>query len=173
VALIGFMGCGKSTIGRKLARKLGRGFIDTDDLVVRAHGAIPEIFANEGEAAFRRYEREAVRTALQSHARNVIALGGGALTVASNRRLLERHAHRVFIKASPEQILARLRRSREIRPLLGAAPTLQRIKEIYNRRMPQYLAADHVVETDRMRSREVIEETLAWLRARDASVGDS
>jgi shikimate kinase len=162
------MGCGKSTIGRKLARRLNYRFVDTDDLVVSAHGAIPEIFAREGEAAFRRYEREAVREALESEAESIIALGGGALTVAGNRRLLERHAHRVFIKASPGQILARLRRSREVRPLLGKTPTLRRIAELYARRMAQYLSADLVVETEGKRAGEVIEETMAWLHLRRA-----
>ncbi len=162
------MGCGKSTIGRKLARRLNYRFVDTDDLIVRAHGAIPEIFAREGEAAFRRYEREAVREALESEAESIIALGGGALTVAGNRRLLERHAHRVFIKASPGQILARLRRSREVRPLLGKTPTLRRITELYARRMAQYLSADHVVETEGKRAGDVIEETMAWLHLRRA-----
>jgi shikimate kinase len=166
--LVGFMGCGKSTIGRKLARKLNYRFVDTDELIVRAHGAISEIFANEGEAAFRRYEREAVREALESEAESIIALGGGALTVAINRRLLERHAHRVFIKASSGQILARLRRSREVRPLLGATPTLQRIDELYAHRMAQYLSVDHVVETAGKRAGEVIEETIAWLHLRQA-----
>ncbi|HEX3458028.1 MAG TPA: shikimate kinase [Candidatus Baltobacteraceae bacterium] len=165
------MGCGKSMIGRKLARRLKCGFVDTDELIVRAHGTIPEIFANEGEGAFRTYESQAVRQALESEAESVIALGGGALTAATNRRLLERYAHRVFIKASAGQILARLRRSREVRPLLGATPTLASINELYARRMPQYLGADHVVETEGKRAGDVIEETIAWLHSRQPGSG--
>ncbi len=167
------MGCGKSTIGRKLARRLNFTFVDTDELIVRAHGAIPEIFTNEGETAFRTYESQAVREALESEAESVIALGGGALTVAINRRLLERHAHRVFIKASSGQILARLRRSREVRPLLGATPTLSSIDALYARRMPQYLSADHVIETEGRRAGDVIEETIAWLRLRQDEKADT
>ncbi len=167
------MGCGKSTIGRKLARRLSYDFVDTDELIVRAHGPIPEIFANEGEAAFRSYESQAVREALEREAESVIALGGGALTVTTNRRLLERYAHRVFIKASAGQILARLRRSREVRPMLGATPTLASIGELYARRMPQYLSADHVVETEGKRAGDVIEEAIAWLRLRQARSADT
>jgi len=167
------MGCGKSTIGRKLARKLNFNFVDTDDLIVRVHGAIPDIFTNEGEAAFRTFESQAVRQALESEAESVIALGGGALTVASNRRLLERHAYRVFIKASAGQILARLRRSREVRPLLGATPTLSTIDALYALRMPQYLSADHVIETEGKRAGDVIEETIAWLQLRRAESADT
>lgn len=167
------MGCGKSTIGRKLARRLDYGFADTDDLIVRAHGPIPAIFTCEGEAAFRDYERAAVAEALANETNTVIALGGGALTIAANRRLLQRHARRIFIKATPEQILSRLRRSRELRPLLGAEPTLDRITSLYQRRMPQYLEADLVVETQGMRSREVIETVTAWLRQHDGQGGES
>src|SRR5271156_4463039 len=105
------MGAGKSTIGRKLARELGCAFFDTDDLIVRAHGTIREIFSNQGEAAFRLYEREAIGNVLSAGDAGVVALGGGALTVAENRALLKERAHRIFLRSSPEQILRRLRRS--------------------------------------------------------------
>ena len=120
VALVGFMASGKSTIGRKLARKLGWAFVDTDALVVRSHGPIPAIFENEGEAAFRRYEHAAIAGVLEGAEPCIVALGGGAVTVAENRSLLAERAVRVFIKISPEQMLARLRRSRVVRPMLGA-----------------------------------------------------
>lgn len=163
VALVGFMASGKSTIGRKLARKLGWSFFDTDTLIVRAHGPIARIFADEGEAAFRRYERAAVRDALQSVEPSVVALGGGALTEAENRRLLADRAHRVFIKVSAEQIFARVRRSRGVRPVLGARPSLARIQELYARRMPDYEGADHVVDATRSSDAQVIDAILGWL----------
>ena len=102
VALVGFMGTGKSTIGRKLARELGCAFFDTDSLIVRAHGAIAEIFAREGEAAFRRYERETIEHVLRSGEAGVVGLGGGALTVAENRALLKEGAHRIFLRSCGE-----------------------------------------------------------------------
>jgi shikimate kinase len=164
VALVGFMASGKSTIGRKLARKLGWAFVDTDALVVRAHGTIAKIFAIEGEAAFRRHERAALAAALESCEPSIVALGGGALTLPENRKLLAERALRVFIKLSPEQILARVRRSREVRPVLGAAPTLATIKEIYAIRMPDYASSDLVVEATRRGDAEVMDEIVTWLR---------
>ena len=94
VALVGFMAAGKLTIGRRLAGELGCAFYDTDVLIVRAHGTVATIFADEGEAAFRRYEREAIVQVLSNGEGSVVALGGGALTSAKNRALLAEHAHR-------------------------------------------------------------------------------
>lgn len=163
LALVGFMASGKSTIGRKLARRLGRPFVDTDELIVRAHGPIGAIFAQEGEAAFRRYERHAIDEVFANPQASVVALGGGALTIAENRRLLKQHAKCIFIKVSPEQILARVRRSREIRPVLGERPTLEQVKELYARRLSQYADADLVIEVKRHSDREVIDAIVGWL----------
>jgi shikimate kinase len=164
LALVGFMASGKSTIGRKLARKLGRPFVDTDAVVVREHGPIAAIFARNGESAFRRYEHEAVREALVSPTASVIALGGGALTVPANRSLLAEHARSVFIKVSPEQVYARVKAGRGIRPLLGASPTLDGIKELYESRMPQYESADYLIDASRCSDARVVDEIVAWLR---------
>jgi shikimate kinase len=164
VALVGFMASGKSTIGRKLARKLGWAFSDTDAIVMRQHGPIATIFADEGEAAFRRYEQAAIGAALENANPSVVALGGGALTVAENRSLLRESAYRVFIKVSPQQILARVRRSREVRPVLGPSPTLERIQELYASRLRDYEAADRVVEATSRGDGQVIDEIVDWLR---------
>ncbi|MBV8497812.1 MAG: shikimate kinase [Candidatus Eremiobacteraeota bacterium] len=163
MALVGFMGSGKSTVGRKLARRLGCAFVDTDALVVRDHGDVPTIFAREGEAAFRRYEQAAIRGALESTEPVVIALGGGALTVAANRQLLAARAYRIFIRVSPEQVLARLRKAKESRPLLGQTPTLARIRALYDRRISQYESADYVVPADRLSGRQVLDDIVDWL----------
>jgi shikimate kinase len=171
VALVGFMGSGKSTIGRKLARRLACGFVDTDAVVVREHGPVPQIFAREGEAAFRRYERAALRDALESAEPAVLALGGGALTVAANRGLLASHAYRVFIRVSAEQVLARLRTAKEARPMLGEAPTLATIRLLYDERMPQYEAVEHVVPADRLSGRQVLDDIVGWLESSRIRLG--
>jgi shikimate kinase len=163
VALVGFMASGKSTIGRKLARRLAAPFFDTDALVVRAHGPIAAIFAHEGEAAFRRYERAAIGEALEHSEGSVLALGGGALTVAENRSLLNGRVYRVFIKLSPEHILARVRRGREVRPMLGARPTLAQVKELYAERLADYASSDYVVDVQRRSDKEVIDDIVRWL----------
>jgi shikimate kinase len=163
VALVGFMASGKSTIGRKLARKLGWTFFDTDVIVAREHGPIAAIFADEGEAAFRQYEHAAISVALENAGASVVALGGGALTVAENRSLLRDRAYRVFIKVSPLQILARVRRSREVRPVLGRSPTLARIEELYASRLRDYESADRVIEATSRSDGQVIDEIVDWL----------
>lgn len=163
VALIGFMGAGKSTIGKRLARRLKRAFYDLDELVVREHGAVSDIFYNQGEAAFRRYERDALERVLETGEPGVVALGGGALTGEENQRLLKKFAYRVFVKITPEQALERLRRSRRVRPLLGPMPTLARIRDLYAKRMPQYARCDHVVEADHLTGAQTVDDIVAWL----------
>jgi shikimate kinase len=157
------MGAGKSTIGRKLARELGCAFFDTDDLIVRAHGKIAEIFSREGEVAFRRYEREAIGQVLNGGDAGVVALGGGALTVDENRAFIKERAHRIFLRSSPWQILRRLRRSRERRPLLGAHPTLPQIQKLYDERLAQYADADYIVAAERLSDRAILDDILQWL----------
>ncbi|MGA8098103.1 MAG: shikimate kinase [Candidatus Cybelea sp.] len=164
VALVGFMASGKSTIGRKLARRLGWAFFDTDAIVVREHGPIATIFDHEGEAAFRRYEHAAISAALENANASVVALGGGALTVAENRSLLRESAYRVFIKVSPQQILVRVRRGREVRPVLGSNPTLERIEELYASRIRDYESADRVIDATSRSDGQVIDEIVDWLR---------
>jgi len=167
VALVGFMASGKSTIGRRLSRRLGCAFFDTDALVVHAHGEVAAIFSDEGEAAFRRYEHDAISGVLENDEGSVVALGGGALTVAANRRLLEKRAYRVFIRISPEKVLARVRKSKQMRPMLGETPTLAEIRALYERRMPHYASADHVVDADRLTGKEVLDDIVAWLQRRE------
>ncbi|MBV9027192.1 MAG: shikimate kinase [Candidatus Eremiobacteraeota bacterium] len=166
VALTGFMAAGKSTLGRKLARALGCPFFDTDDLIVRAHGAIATIFSTEGEAAFRVYEQETIAERLRQSAASVIALGGGALTVAQTRALLRERAYTIFIRVSPERALARVRASRLRRPMLGERPTLATVKRLYEERLPHYARADYVVDGDRRKDTAVIADVVGWLDTR-------
>ncbi|HTV74140.1 MAG TPA: shikimate kinase [Candidatus Acidoferrales bacterium] len=145
VALIGFMAAGKSTIGKRLARELGLPFVDTDAEIIAAHGPIEEIFAREGEAAFREYERAAVEAALLGETK-VVSLGGGAVTHAPTRDLLTEHTVRVFVEVPATTILARSRRSQTPRPLLGEKPSLARIRELLALREPLYREAEIVID---------------------------
>lgn len=160
------MASGKSTIGRKLARKLGWEFCDTDALIAHQHGPIASIFEREGEAAFRRYEHDAIRAALGNTSPSVVALGGGALTFRANRGLLAAQAYRVFIRVSAEQILGRVRRSREARPMLGEAPTLERVRKLYASRMAQYERSDYVIDASDRSDAKVIDEIVGWLECK-------
>jgi len=155
LVLVGFMGTGKSTIGRRCARALSFRFVDTDMLVERRAGtSIVRIFAQQGEAAFRAMEREAVReSAARVHV--VIATGGGVVLDAENVRLLRQSGIVVWLQVSPEEIARRCRNT-ATRPLLAEAENpLERIRRMLEVRVPYYeAAADAVVETTGVTHRE-------------------
>lgn len=166
VALTGFMAAGKSTIGKKLARKLGVKFYDIDDIVVAQHGPISDIFYAQGERQFREYEFDAIAHVLDDEP-GIIALGGGAVTHDQTLKLLKKRAYRVFVKVPPEQILGRLRRSRRVRPLIGPTPSLTKIKDLYGKRMPRYSHADYTVEANDMSTAQVVDDILQWLHKKN------
>ncbi len=162
IALVGFMAAGKSTIAKKLARKLGIASYDIDDLIVEAHGPISDIFYAQGEETFRTYERDMIEHVIETEPPGVIALGGGAVTNDDTLKLLKKRTYRIFIKVAPEQILGRLRRSPRVRPLIGPTPSLSKIKELYAARMPRYAHADLVVEADDLSTPQIIEQIVTW-----------
>jgi shikimate kinase len=108
--LIGYRGCGKTTIGRRLADKLWQKFIDTDELIVsKAAMSIADVFEQHGEARFRELEAEAVRevAALQEH---VVALGGGALVRPENLEALKKSGHKIiYLRCEPEELYSRIK----------------------------------------------------------------
>ena len=140
IFLTGFMGVGKTRVGRILAQQLGRCFLDTDRMIEqRAGKSIAEIFADEGEAHFRQLERACVLEACQ-RPDAVVALGGGAITRADNVEAVRRTGVLVCLKADVETIFARVRR-RSNRPLLaGLDPQAQRakIESLLRERAPFY-----------------------------------
>lgn len=164
IALVGFMAAGKTTVGRHLARELGFPFIDTDELIVAREGPIQALFARVGEAGFRAAEFEAVRAVLDGPLA-VIALGGGAVTHAPTQALLAARALRVYLDVPVETLVARLRRSRTVRPLVGREPTAERVRELLDLREPLYREADLVV-----RSRHT--SKLAYARAIAHAIDD-
>lgn len=131
VVLIGPMGVGKTTIGKKLAKRLEVPFVDTDVLITNAHGEIPEIFENQGEAIFRTYEEKALKDALTAN--QVVATGGGAVLSGVNQRALET-ATVIYLSTNGLHMRARL--SNGNRPLLKNGMTDW--KEIYESRKPLY-----------------------------------
>ncbi len=159
------MGSGKSTIGKRLAQRLRQPFWDTDAEVVRLHGPIARIFEIEGEAAFRAYERDALERALRSSASSVVALGGGAPTFAPTRRLLECHAYRVFLDVEPERIYERVRRSKTLRPMLGPAPTREKIAALLRERAPLYREAELAISCAGLTRAEILDAICEHLRA--------
>ena len=165
VALVGFMAAGKTSIGKHLARELGVAFIDTDDLLVARHGPISDLFARSGEVGFRAAEYEAVLEALAAPP-GVIALGGGAVTHAPTRALLRERALRVYLDVPLDALLARLRRSRNVRPLVGREPDPKTVRALLASREPAYLESDIVVRGPRRSKRAFALEIAARLEAR-------
>ncbi len=119
VVLIGFMGVGKSAIGRRAATLLGVPFLDSDELIERRHGAIEEIFTVHGEQVFRRLERDEVCRAIAASIDHpsVIALGGGAVLSGDVREELGRVPHVIWLTAPCDVLWARVRSSGPVRPL--------------------------------------------------------
>ncbi|HRD71771.1 MAG TPA: shikimate kinase [Aquimonas sp.] len=146
--LIGPMGAGKSTIGKRLAKRFGLAFFDADQEIERQAGAsINVIFEMEGEGLFRRREFEALTT-LCSQSDCVIATGGGAVLLAQNRDLLRRSGFVVYLRTSVEQQLQRLRHDTS-RPLLATPDRDSRLQEMARVRGPLYReTADLVFESD-------------------------
>src|SRR5438105_1675476 len=144
-SLIGFMATGKTSVGRIVASRLGRPFVDTDALIEAEAGrSVPRIFAEDGEAAFRRLEAQAVARAAGPGG-SVIATGGGVVLSRKNMDRLRQHGLIVALRADPQAILARVGRAGD-RPLLGDDPE-GRVHRLLEERSEFYREADVVVET--------------------------
>ncbi len=142
LVLIGFMGAGKSTIGRLLALQLACPFVDLDVEIARTHGSIPDLFSARGESGFRAIEHHHLDLTLPRLRRPaVLALGGGAFLQPANRDLLARHsATIIFLDAAFEVVRARIAGSNQQRPL---AHDLDRLRSLFELRRPTYLLAHH------------------------------
>jgi shikimate kinase len=159
IALVGFMGTGKSSVGRMIADQLHFTFLDTDDLIEsRAGKSITAIFAEEGEAAFRKMEA-AVIAELAARKRTVISTGGGVAAGPGNLDSLREHALVVCLWASPEKIWERVR-GQTHRPLLREADPLAKIRELLAAREPHYKQADVLLNTELRSVREVVQQVL-------------
>lgn len=165
VFLVGPMGSGKTAVGRRLARRLGYGFVDSDAVIEERTGVdIPFIFEKEGEAGFRQREREVIDE-LTRRPGIVLATGGGAVLAAENRAHLAQRGTVVYLEASVDQQLARTRRSRT-RPLLQTADPCARLAELMVVREPLYREiAAITVRTDGRKVGAVAEEVADRLRA--------
>ena len=170
VLLTGLMGAGKSRVGRALASRLGWRFVDSDQSVEEASGMkIAEIFAREGESAFRRRERAALE-ALPTH-RCVVALGGGAVVAPENRRLLAAKGILVWLDAAPETLVERIGDAAD-RPLLAGldrAGRVARLAGLRAERRSAYAEAPIRIETDGRDVGQVVELVVAALAKRSAA----
>ena len=161
LVLIGLMGAGKTTVGSVCAQRLDRAFVDTDDVVTTtARMSVDEIFSTEGEAAFRRRERDAVADVCASPVPLVIACGGGAVLDPENRRALRACGVVVWLRAPAATLVSRVGDG-ATRPLLRDDPAaaLRRLERL---REPAYEAAAHLqVDTDGLAVAQVADAVLS------------
>ncbi|WP_309146386.1 MULTISPECIES: shikimate kinase [unclassified Curtobacterium] len=159
VVVIGPMGAGKSSVGRRVAKALGVPFTDTDRVIAREHGPIPRLFAERGEPVFRELEAEAVRRAVETG--GVVSLGGGAVMHEGTRAAIA-DAHVVLLTVSAEAVAPRILGSD--RPLI-ATGGITAWQSILDERAPTYeRLADLVLDTSRRPMSRVAEDVVAWVR---------
>lgn len=165
IALIGFMGTGKTAVGKLLAGKLGRKFIELDGLIEqRAGKSIPEIFEQDGEIAFRELEIAATKEVAREKG-VIIACGGGLVLNKINIDRLRENSIIVYLTASPEAILKRVSAEQGQRPLLEVSNPAQTIRELLSFRKPLYQrAADITINTSKLDIQAVTEQVLARLK---------
>jgi XRE family aerobic/anaerobic benzoate catabolism transcriptional regulator len=161
IALLGLRGAGKSTLGEKLSRQLGIAFIELDREVEKEAGAeLGEVFAMYGQDAFRRFERRALERVLARNERAVIATGGSLVTDPGTYKLLLERCVCIWLKASPEEHMARVIAQGDMRPFKGRSAALDEIKKLLDDRNRLYSRADATVDT----SAKTLKQSLTELR---------
>ena len=171
IALVGLMGVGKSTIGRRLAQALDLPFRDADHEIELAAGrTISDIFAERGEAEFRAGERRVIGRLLQEPA-HVLATGGGAFMDPQTRALMKEQAVTVWLQADLDVLVRRVGR-KNTRPLLVGRDARDVMQELMDKRYPVYAEADITIHTDDRPAAAAVDAILAALRRRlQAAVG--
>lgn len=167
------MGAGKTTVGRALAKKLNKRFIDSDhEIEARTGASIPLIFEIEGEAGFRQRESEVIRD-LTAQSDIVLATGGGAILKPENRECLKSRGTVIYLRASVNSILQRTSHDKN-RPLLQTADPRQKLEQLAREREPYYLeVADFIVETGRPNVQSLVQTIISHLEtAPKGQVGD-
>jgi len=164
IVLVGMMGAGKSSVGRKLASRLGLAFVDADSKIEEAAGmSIPDIFETRGEAEFRSGEARVIARLLDGGPQ-VLATGGGAFMNSDTRTLIRTKAMSVWLKADFDVLMKRIKR-RSDRPMLKTADPAATLKHLMDVRYPVYAEADVTVESREVVHEVIVEEILDRLRS--------
>ena len=159
IALIGFMAVGKSAVGRNLAKRLGRRFVDLDRLIEKSAGMkVRQIFEQKGEAYFRQLEKQALAQVLAKDGQ-VIASGGGVVLDDDNLAMLREQTLLVGLSASTETILRRVG-DRATRPLLKGADRRERIEELFKSRQARYAQAHVTIDTGDLTLNQVVDKII-------------
>jgi XRE family transcriptional regulator, aerobic/anaerobic benzoate catabolism transcriptional regulator len=159
IALLGLRGAGKSSLGTRLAQALSLPFVELDAEVEKEAGAkLGEVFAMYGQDAFRRFERRALERVLKQHPRAVIAAGGSLVTDPATYRLLLERCRCIWLKASPEEHMARVIAQGDMRPFKGRSAALDEIRKLLADRDRLYRRADVTVDTSGKTLRQSLDE---------------
>lgn len=157
IVLVGFMGTGKSVVGKKLATKLNRDFVELDSEIEKKEKMpIKDIFKKKGELYFRSVEKEAVKEAARRD-NIVISVGGGAIVDEENFKNLKDNGIIICLKALPDTILKRTK-SLKTRPLLNVPNPKKRVEDLLSERAPYYKKADHCINTDNLSVEQIAEK---------------
>jgi XRE family transcriptional regulator, aerobic/anaerobic benzoate catabolism transcriptional regulator len=157
IALLGLRGAGKTTIGRRLARRLGIGFVELDRRIEQVAGLpLGEIFRLHGEAYYRRLEREALEQVLQARDRLVLATGGGIVTVPETFATLRRKTVTVWLRARPEDYWTRVLRQGDRRPIEARPKAMAELRRLLAAREGLYSQAAHVIDTSRQSALQAV-----------------
>ena len=168
IVLVGLMGAGKTSVGRRLAVRLTRGFVDADSEIEAAAGCtIPEIFERHGEAEFRSGERRVIARLLRGRPK-VLATGGGAFMDADTRQRIKARAISVWLRADLELLMARVAR-RDNRPLLKQGDPREIMERLMAQRYPVYAEADITVESNEGPHDAIVERIIDALRERTSA----
>jgi XRE family aerobic/anaerobic benzoate catabolism transcriptional regulator len=170
IALIGLRGAGKSTLGARLARELGVPFVELDCEIEREAGtSLSEIFLLYGQSGYRRYERRALEKTLEQHERCVIAAGGSVVSEPGTYELLLSTCHTVWLKARPEEHMARVVAQGDTRPMAGSSQAMDDLRRILDARAALYGQADAVVDTAGRSVEQSLRDLRRTLRAKSAN----
>ncbi|MCC7137045.1 MAG: helix-turn-helix domain-containing protein [Planctomycetes bacterium] len=162
VALLGLRGAGKSTVGRSLAAALRVPFVELDQRIEEAAGLpLAEVFAVHGEGYYRRLEREALDRVLADGGPFVLAAGGGLVTEGATYDLLRRTCTTVWLKARPEEHMARVAAQGDARPMARRSDAMAELRTLLAARTPLYARAEHAVETTGVAPERVVEQVRA------------
>lgn len=169
IFLVGLMGAGKTTVGKVIAKNLGKTFYDTDHVIEQRTGVkIPTIFELEGESGFRKRET-AMLEELSEQQNIVLATGGGAIVAPENRAILKQHGYVIYLRANVNELYLRTRNDKN-RPLLQNVDVKAKLEQLFHARNPLYTeTADLIVDTGHQPVTVIIQKIEAALNALESS----
>jgi shikimate kinase len=165
IYLVGFMGTGKTSVGRLLGKERGWNFVDLDELIeLKEQRRIVDIFAKDGEPYFRKVEKK-ILNQVSTQKQFVVACGGGVVLDKANVRLMKKTGIIICLSATPEEILRRVS-SNNARPLLNVGKPKKRIELLLKMRAPYYMQADKIIDTSGLSVKQVVKKISKILAGR-------